>query len=63
MICNCGSEVKKTYDLYAGEDEITILGWKEDEIIAEVYICKSCGAGWQLMNKDKYNLTPQDTIN
>jgi len=57
MICHCGWKINKTYDLYAGEDEITILGWKEDEIVAEAYICKHCGAQWELLKKDKYNLT------
>lgn len=57
MICNCGWPVKKSYDLYPGEDEVIILGWNENEIVAEAYDCTHCGAQWELLKKDKHNLT------
>lgn len=60
MICNCGHEVKKTYDLYPNEDEVLMFNWKEDEKTGEVYICGHCGLQWELLNKNKYDLTPRE---
>jgi len=51
MVCNCGSKVDKSYDLHPNEDEMYQLGWKETDIIAELYKCRDCGACWELHNK------------